>query len=200
MHPTPIRPPAPIIAPVLIAICVVVYLLTPMTPEWLLGNLALWPLGDGFQPWQLASYAFLHGGLFHLAFNMLALHWFGGDLERVYGPRRLLLLYAASVLGAALAQLGVDALHGAGPPTIGASGGVFGLLLAYAVTFPRRKVIPLFPPIPMPAWLFAALYAALEFYLGLSGQLPGIAHFAHLGGLAGAGGVLIYWLLRAHHR
>ena len=189
-----LAPSTPIVTPMVIAACVLIALLGPMAPEGLLGRLALWPWGHGFRPWQLLSYAFLHGGLFHLVFNMLALHWFGGDLERVYGPRRLLLLYGAGVLGAALAQLAVDRLQGTEQFTIGASGGVFGLLLAYAVTFPRRKVIPLFPPIPMPAWLFAVLYAALELYLGLSGSLPGIAHFAHLGGLLGAGAVLGVWL------
>lgn len=195
-----LRPSAPIATPSLIAVCVIVYLLMPITPDALLLNLALWPLDAGFRPWQLASYAFLHGGLFHLGFNMLALHLFGGELERAYGPGRLLLLYAAGVFGAALAQLGVNVLQASGQPTIGASGGVFGLLLAYAVTFPRRKVIPLFPPIPMPAWLFATLYAALELYFGMSGRLPGIAHFAHLGGLVGTGAVLAYWWFSPRRR
>ena len=76
---------------------------------------------------------------------------------------------------------------------MGASGGVFGLLLAYAYLFPRRKVIPLFPPIPMPAWLFATLYAALELVLGITGSMAGVAHFAHLGGMIGAALVMTQW-------
>ena len=78
-------------------------------------------------------------------------------------------------------------------PTIGASGGVFGLLLAYAFLFPTRKVIPLIPPIPMPAWLFATLYAAVELFLGVTGTLSGIAHFAHLGGMVGSALVILQW-------
>jgi membrane associated rhomboid family serine protease len=85
-------------------------------------------------------------------------------------------------------------LFGAPPgATIGASGGVFGLLLAYAMLFPKRKVVPLIPPIPMPAWLFAALYAGVELFLGVTGTLSGIAHFAHLGGMVGSALVIAQW-------
>ena len=78
-------------------------------------------------------------------------------------------------------------------PTLGASGGVFGLLLAYAFLFPKRKVIPLIPPIPMPAWLFATLYAGIELFLGVTGTLSGVAHFAHLGGMVGSAIVVMQW-------
>jgi membrane associated rhomboid family serine protease len=85
-------------------------------------------------------------------------------------------------------------LFGAPPaPTIGASGGVFGLLLAYALMFPTRKVVPLIPPIPMPAWLFATIYAGIELFLGVTGTLSGIAHFAHLGGMIGSALVVTQW-------
>ena len=78
-------------------------------------------------------------------------------------------------------------------PTIGASGGVFGLLLAYALLFPHRKVVPLIPPIPMPAWMFATLYAALELFMGVTGTLSGVAHFAHLGGMIGSALIVFEW-------
>ena len=81
-------------------------------------------------------------------------------------------------------------------PTIGASGGVFGLLLLYAYLFPKRKVIPLIPPIPMPAWLFATLYAVLELVLGVTGTEAGVAHFAHLGGMIGCALVILAWRRR----
>jgi membrane associated rhomboid family serine protease len=98
------------------------------------------------------------------------------------------------VVTAALTQLIVPAWLGAPPaPTIGASGGVFGLLLTYALMFPHRKVVPLIPPIPMPAWLFAALYAGVELFLGVTGSLSGVAHFAHLGGMIGSALVVMQW-------
>jgi membrane associated rhomboid family serine protease len=119
---------------------------------------------------------------------------FGAEVERYVGPRRLLACYFASVITAALSQLFIPMIFGApAGPTIGASGGVFGLLLAYAFLFPTRKVIPLIPPIPMPAWLFATLYAAVELFLGVTGTLSGIAHFAHLGGMVGSALVIMQW-------
>jgi membrane associated rhomboid family serine protease len=151
----------------------------------LLTRLALWPLGPLFAPWQPVTYAFLHGGLGHLFFNMLGLYMFGADLERVWGPRRYLVYYAVSVLSAAVAQLAFAALAGSNVPAIGASGAVFGLLLAFAMYFPHRMVVLIFPPIPMPAWLFATLYGAIELVLGVTGTASGVAHFAHLGGMVG---------------
>ncbi len=155
---------------------------------------ALWPLqSGGFMPWQVATYAFLHGSLMHLAFNMFGLYMFGGELERVWGARRLGVFYAASVGTAALAQLLVTAASGSMAPTVGASGGLFGLLMGFAMVFPHRKVTPLLPPIPMPAWLFVTLYGVIELTLGVTGTASGIAHFAHLGGLLGGWLVIRYW-------
>jgi membrane associated rhomboid family serine protease len=162
---------------------------------------ALWPLGSaniggvtvGFEFWQLVTYAFLHGGLLHLGFNMLALYMFGGPVEQVFGQRRYLIYYFVCVVSAAVAQLAVSALTGTVYPSIGASGGVFGLLLAYAIYFPHNRIMLLFPPIPMPARLFVILYALLELVLGVTGTQEGVAHFAHLGGLVGGFVMLRYW-------
>lgn len=164
----------------------------------------LWPLqavdgGHYFHIWQIVTYAFLHSTteINHLLFNMLGLWMFGAEVERYVGTRRLLACYFASVVSAALCQLFVPALLGAEPgPTIGASGGVFGLLLAYAYLFPKRKVIPLIPPIPMPAWLFATLYAGVELVLGVTGSQASVAHFAHLGGMIGSALVISQWRRR----
>jgi len=185
----------------LVAANVLVFVLQSMSHGALDGLFALWPLQpiDGvsyFHFWQIITYAFLHstGNITHLLFNMLGLWMFGAEVERYVGPRRLLACYFASVVTAALSQLFVPMLFGAPPsPTIGASGGVFGLLLAYAFLFPRRKVVPLIPPIPMPAWLFATLYAAVELFLGVTGTLSGVAHFAHLGGMVGSALVIMQW-------
>jgi len=168
----------------LIVANVVVFLLQLGAPGWVT-SFALWPVGAGFEPWQLVTYAFLHGGLWHLGLNMLALYMFGGPVERVFGTRRYLTYYFVCVLSAAVAQLLTSALTGAVYPTIGASGGVFGLLLAYAIYFPHNRIMLLFPPIPMPARVFVVVYAVLELLLGVTGTEEGVAHFAHLGGLVG---------------
>jgi membrane associated rhomboid family serine protease len=101
-------------------------------------------------------------------------------------------------VGAAVAQLVVMGNMNQPPlPTVGASGGVFGLLLAFGMAYPHRKIMLLFPPIPMPAWLFVTLYGALELYLGVTGSGAGVAHFAHLGGMAAGYALLVYWRGRA---
>ena len=171
-----------------------VFLLQMLLGGSIIEGFALWPLSSGmFMPWQVASYAFLHGSLTHLAFNMFGLWMFGGELERVWGSRRLGVFYAASVGTAALAQLLVTYAAGSTAPTVGASGGLFGLLMGFAMVFPHRKVTPLIPPIPMPAWLFVTLYGVVELTMGVTGSASGVAHFAHLGGLLGGWLVIRYW-------
>jgi membrane associated rhomboid family serine protease len=168
------------------------FLLQMLAPD-IVNPFALWPLGAnaasggrvGFAPWQLVSYAFLHGSLLHLGFNMLALYMFGSAIERVFGERRYLVYYFVCVVSAAITQLIVAGMSGQFYPTVGASGGVFGLLLAFGMYFPNNRVMLLFPPIPLPARVFVVLYAVLELYLGVTGTQEGVAHFAHLGGMVG---------------
>ena len=175
--------------------------------ERLLGDgltlrLALWPLQSAplsnslisFQPWQLLSYGFVHAGTWHLFVNMFAVYMFGGQLELLWGPKRYLNLYLLSIIAAGLAQLLVASFASVEPyPTVGASGGIFGLLLAYAMYFPHRTVVLLSPPVPLPAWLFVTLYGTLELYLGVTGTEAGVAHFANLGGMVGAWLMIRYW-------
>jgi len=164
----------------------------------------LWPPGvstasgeTAFHLWQLVTYSFLHGSLAHLFFNMFALWMFGSEIERVLGRDRYVTYYFVCVLGAALTQLATGGLFEGPPaPTIGASGGVFGILLAYGLAYPHRRVMLIFPPIPMPAWLFVTLYGLLELYLGITQTAAGIAHFAHLGGMIGGFVLLQYWASR----
>jgi membrane associated rhomboid family serine protease len=156
---------------------------------------ALWPLGTLFEPWQVITYSFLHGNLAHIFFNMFALYMFGGPLERVWGTSKFVTFYFASVLAAAAAQLAVTAASGSQYPTVGASGGVFGLLLGFALMFPRER-LAIYGILPMPAWLFVTLYGLLELYLGVSGTQSGVAHFAHLGGMAGGALVMLLWPTR----
>ncbi len=182
--------------------------------EWLLYQFALWPLGapdyagsllglirvPDFQPWQLVSYAFLHGGLLHLFTNMFAMWMFGIPIERLWGSGRFAIYYLVCVAGAGAVQLLVAsaAVAEIGPyPTIGASGGVFGVLLAFGMMFPNQRILLLFPPIPMRAKWIVILYGAFELYAGISGAMPGVAHFAHLGGMLFGFLLIQYWRYRA---
>ena len=193
----------PPITRLLLIINVTVYLLQQVFGDLLIIWFALWPFhtpasfGAGFLPWQVITYGFLHGGLIHIGFNMLALYMFGGQIEQVFGSRRFLIYFLGCVFAAALTQLAMSAFSG-GPalPTVGASGGVFGLLLAYGLIFPKRMVLLIFPPIPMPAWLFVTLYGLVELYLGVTGTQAGVAHFAHLGGMLGGYLLIRQWRSR----
>jgi membrane associated rhomboid family serine protease len=161
---------------------------------------ALWPLNAsavfgpdvGFWPWQLVTYGFLHGSITHIFFNLFAIYTFGSTLEQFFGTRFYVLLYFVSVITAGLTQLAVNAVLGSPYPTLGASGGVFGLLLAFGMYFPQQRIMLIFPPIPMPAWVAVTLFGALELFLGVTGTQAGVAHFAHLGGMLGAF-VMLQW-------
>ena len=197
----------PPVTATLIALNVGAFLLAAAMPRLSMA-FALWPIGGewlmlkgaGFAPWQLVSYAFLHGSLMHLAFNMFGLYMFGSALEQALGRGRYILYYFACVIAAAITQLIVLQLAGTFVPTVGASGGVFGLVLGYAMFFPHHRVVLLIPPIPMSARTFALVYAVIELGLGVFGSSEGIAHFAHLGGMAGGWLLLRHWGLQVRAR
>jgi membrane associated rhomboid family serine protease len=181
----------------------IVYALQRLTAygPWLEYQFALWPLGfaptpynGSFEPWQLVTYAFLHDPrtFLHIFGNMLALYMFGPDVERLLGSRRFAVYYFVCVVGAALTQLAVE--HAASQPfqTLGASGGIFGILLLFGLAFPRRMILIYFA-FPMPAWLFVVLYGLLEFWFGVFGSMQDVAHFAHLGGMAAGAALILYW-------
>ncbi len=197
----------PPVTQALIIANVVIFLLQQVLPETALAPLMLWPLGPNgfdlfsagyeFRPWQLLSYGFMHGGFPHLLFNMLALYMFGAPLEYTWGNRRFLTYFLVCIAGAGLLQVIVAwwsiSQGGAPYPTVGASGGVFGLLLAYGMLFPNQRVMLLFPPIPMKARTLVIVYGAVELMLGFSGWQPGVAHFAHLGGMLFGWLLIRYW-------
>ena len=185
-------PPLPPITKAMMLACVAGFCLNLFVPldRWF----ALWPLMSGhFMPWQVVSYAFLHGDTLHLFFNMLGLWMFGSELEQMWGSRRYWQFLFAAVLVAALSQLVITLLAGTNVPTVGASGALFGLLLAFGMLFPNRTIMPLFPPIPMKARNFVILFGGFELLMGVWGG-RGIAHFAHLGGMLGG------WLMIRHWR
>ena len=186
---------------------IVVFALQQMFGDMLMQYFALWPWGPdrvfqdgmalvsiGFRPWQVVTYAFMHGNFSHIAFNMLALFMFGGAIERTFGARNFVVYYFVCAVVAAVAQLIVVHLFTHGfYPTLGASGAIFGLLLAFGMLYPREKVFLIFLPIPMPAWLFVIGYAVAELVLGVTGTQAGVAHFAHLGGMLGGLVLIEYW-------
>lgn len=169
--------------------------MTPGLDNYLMGFLALWPLQAGigilptdpftFYPWQLVSYMFLHStaSIFHLFFNLFVLWMFGQSIENQWGTRRFTYYYFLTGIGAGILHLIVNL--GAGPivPTIGASGAVYGILLAFAVMYPNREIFLIFLPIPIKAKYFVIILGTIEFISGVTGLQTGIAHFAHLGGM-----------------
>jgi membrane associated rhomboid family serine protease len=187
-------PPLPPITQALLLINVAMFCLDEALNGLLSNYLALWPLQSGnFFPWQVVSYSVMHGSITHIFFNMMGLWMFGSELERIWGGRRYMEFLLASVLTAAASQLLMSALAGWSNPTVGASGALYGLLLAYAMMFPNRTIMPLFPPIPMKAKVFVALFGGLELFMGVTGTASGIAHFAHLGGMLGGWLMLRFW-------
>lgn len=163
--------------------------LVPSTAELLMYWLALWPIGipdlpgyPSFWPWQIVSYSFLHGGFGHLFFNMFALWMFGVQVENSWGSRRFATFYFICVIGAALMQLIVASLDPGIYPTVGASGGVFGILLAFGMMFPNQPIYIYFL-FPIKAKWLVIGYGAIELWAGITGTQAGVAHFAHLGGM-----------------
>ena len=212
--PPPRRPAGPsMLPPVILTLLIVngaVFLAQGAMGQWLLANFALWPLGasdammtrlglgdaPSFQVWQLLTYGFLHGGTLHIAVNMFALWMFGVALENLWGSRRFAFYFLFCVIGAGLIQLLVAtnaAADGSVYPTVGASGGVFGILLGFGMMFPNQRIMLLIPPIPMKAKYFVVAYGAFELWAGVTGSLSGIAHFAHLGGMVFGLLLILYW-------
>jgi len=186
-------PPLPPVTQALMLVCAAVYFIDQLTGMVLTRWFALWPIGYGFLPFQVVTYAFLHGNLGHLFFNMVGMWTFGSELERLWGQKRFLQFLGASVLTAAAAQLLVTWLLHSFYPTVGISGGLFGLLLAFGMMFPHRTVMLIIPPVPLKAKTLVIGYGALELFLGVTGSQEGVAHFAHLGGMLGGFLMIRYW-------
>lgn len=184
----------------LLTVNVIMFLVQKFIGGAFIGNMALWPLtdsvfrGPSFQVSQLVTYGFLHGGVAHLLLNMYALWMFGSKIERLWGQRVFAIYYFTCLIGAGIIQLLV-ASQGNGPayPTIGASGAVFGLLLAYGMLFPKAKLFFLFIPFPIEARYFVIFFGAIELFFGVTGVAKGIAHFAHLGGMLFGFILIKYW-------
>jgi membrane associated rhomboid family serine protease len=152
---------------------------------------------QGFYLFQLVTFMFTHVQFMHLFFNMFALFMFGPWIERTWGPKRFLTYYLITGIGSGVVQLAVQFFLGGMAVTIGASGAVFGLLLAFGMLFPNAPIYVMFVPIPIKAKYMVIGYGVLELFLGV-GQVAGdnVAHFAHLGGMLFGIVLILYWRKR----
>jgi membrane associated rhomboid family serine protease len=180
----------------------IAYLLQQLVPS-VTTYFALWPIGIGspFQPWQLVTYALLHGGFAHLFFNALMLWQFGPRLEHSLGRKRFIQFLVVSTVGAGACQLALMTLvlrsnPNSLPYAIGASGFIYGIMMAWAVMWPRDRLMMILPPVEMSVRTMVLFFGGLALFLGVTGSGEGIAHFAHLGGMLFAWLLLRYWQRR----
>ena len=192
----------------LLIINVLVFLTQSLLPagleQWFYKTFALsFPVGLR-TIYQTVSYMFMHANFTHLLFNMFALWMFGRVIEYDLGSKRFLVYYLVCGVGAAVIQLGVNYAEIASLvaqgytylprfTTVGASGAVFGLLLAYGMLHPNNVVMLMFPPIALKAKWFVIIYGALELMGGVASSGSNVAHFAHLGGMLFGFLLLRYW-------
>lgn len=180
----------------LLLVNVGVYLATMFISPNLTAYLALYPFdSDYFRPYQLFTYMFAHGGFTHLLFNMIGLLVFGNFLEQYWGSNRFLTFYLVTGIGAALVYGGVNYISGVnGGSMVGASGAVYGLLMAAGMLFPNTVVMLLFPPIPIKLKWLAIILGAMALYSSLNNQAgDNVAHLAHLGGMVFAFILIKVW-------
>ncbi len=203
----------------LIIINVIIFIATLINQEFMIGTFALfYPTSPFFHWWQVVTHMFMHGGFWHIFFNMYTLLIFGGVVERIIGPKKFLLFYFVCGFGAVALHLGVEYLQmqaymdGAAQgsatalqnietikltPTVGASGAIYGVLMGYAMLFPESKMTLLFPPVTLSAKWMVVAFAAIELLTGVTGIASGIAHFAHLGGMLIGWLMILWWRKRS---
>ncbi len=201
----------------LIIINVIIFAASLINENFMIGTFALfYPTSPFFHWWQVVTHMFLHGGFWHIFFNMYTLFIFGSVVERYLGPKKFLLFYFVCGLGAVALHLGVEYLQmqsfmqsaadGSATavqriqdlkmtPTVGASGAIYGVLMGYAMLFPESRMTLLFPPVTLSAKWMVVAFAVIELLTGVTGLASGIAHFAHLGGML-IGWLMILWWRR----
>lgn len=192
----------------LVAINILMFIATLINENFMVTNFAMfYPASPFFKPWQILTHMFMHGGFWHIFFNMYSLLMFGSILERSLGPKKFLIFYFVTGLGAVALHTGVEWMqarvfiaNGAVDayqrllvtPTLGASGTIYGVLIGFAMLYPQARLTLIFPPIPMTAKWLVIIFAAIELFSGINGIQDGVAHFAHLGGML-FGWLLIRW-------
>lgn len=192
----------------LVAINILMFIATLINENFMVANFAMfYPASPFFKPWQILTHMFMHGGFWHIFFNMYSLLMFGSILERSLGPKKFLIFYFVTGLGAAALHTGVEWMqarvfiaNGAVnayqallmTPTLGASGAIYGVLIGFAMLYPQAQLMLIFPPIPVKAKWLVVIFAVIELFFGINGIQEGVAHFAHLGGML-FGWLLIRW-------
>lgn len=192
----------------LVAINILMFIATLVNENFMVANFAMfYPASPFFKPWQILTHMFMHGGFWHIFFNMYSLLMFGSILERSLGPKKYLIFYFVTGLGAVALHTGVEWLQARVfiangiaqayqqllvTPTLGASGAIYGVLIGFAMLYPQARLTLIFPPIPMTATWLVIIFAAIELFSGINGIQDGVAHFAHLGGML-FGWLLIRW-------
>ncbi len=211
-------PNVPVAVKNIIIINVLIMIVTAVTGRFMYNEFALfYPAAQSFHWWQPVTHMFMHGGFWHLFFNMYTLYIFGTVLERVWGAKKFLIFYFVTGLGAALIHTGVEWIQVQNaisdvpepfrmdtvryiadnmPPTVGASGAIYGVLMGYAMLYPDSIMTLIFPPISLKAKWFVLIFAGIELLTGITGTGGGIAHFAHLGGLIFGFLLMMYWKKR----
>ena len=199
----------------IIVINVLVMIMTSLNGDFMYEKFALfYPTSPFFHWWQPVTHMFMHGGFWHLFFNMYTLYFFGRVLEERWGAKKFLIFYFVTGLGAALVHTGVEWLQmnhwmaqvAEGSmaaqakihalkmtPTVGASGAIYGVLMGFAMLYPDAILSLIFPPVSMKAKWFVLIFAGIELLTGVTGMGGGIAHFAHLGGLIFGYLLIMYW-------
>lgn len=182
----------------LIAINILVFIATLINQELIVEKFALfYPLSHFFKPWQPLTYMFVHGGFWHIFFNMYSLWLFGSVVENTIGEKKYIFLYFICGLGAAGLHLLVQHLMGgSNVPCVGASGAIYGLMMAFGMLYPEQRLMLLFPPVSLRARWMVVIFAAIELLTGFmsAGSFGDcVAHFAHLGGMLISFLLVSYW-------
>ena len=192
----------------LVAINILMFIATLVNENFMVANFAMfYPASPFLKPWQILTHMFMHGGFWHIFFNMYSLLMFGSILERSLGTKKYLIFYFVTGLGAAALHTGVEWMQARVfianaavdayqqllvTPTLGASGAIYGVLIGFAMLYPQARLMLIFPPIPVKAKWLVIIFAAIELFSGINGIQDGVAHFAHLGGML-FGWLLIRW-------
>ncbi len=195
----------PVVTRNILLINIIMYIATAINENFMVQTFAMFfPKSPYFHYWQIITHMFMHGGFMHIFFNMYTLLIFGMVLERTIGPKKFLLFYMVTGLGAAALHTGVEYLQTLNEvpvlyerllytPTLGASGAVYGVLLGYAMLYPNNVLTLIFPPISLKAKWMVLIFALIELATGIFGTADGIAHFAHLGGMFFGWLLIFYW-------
>ena len=195
---------------------VIMYVATMINPAAMKDLFAMaYPAASDFRWWQPLTHMFMHDSIWHILFNMYTLVMFGMVVERALGSKKFLILFFVTGFGAVLLHMGVEWLqvrslireytpqpysaqyiYDSIPHVLGASGAVYGVLVAFAMLYPEARMTLIFPPVTLDAKWMVAIFIGIELLTGITGTQMGVAHFAHLGGALFGFLLVLYWRKR----